>query len=49
MTGVPDLKYIIERMVVAEDYVAIQLNMTGTHTVLKEQKSLLSVVSYGSG
>lgn len=30
--GFPDLKYIVERMVVAEDHVAVHVTMTGTHT-----------------
>lgn len=31
-TAFPDLKYVIKNMVVAEDYVAIHVLMTGTHT-----------------
>lgn len=30
--GFPDLTYIIERMIVAEDHVAVHVTMTGTHT-----------------
>lgn len=31
-TGFPDLKYLIQRMVVSEDFVAVHVLMTGTHT-----------------
>lgn len=30
--GFPDLKYIIERMVISEDHVTVHVRMTGTHT-----------------
>lgn len=31
-TGFPDLKYIIEKLIVTDDYVAAYVTMTGTHT-----------------
>lgn len=31
-TGFPDLKYIIEKLIVTNDYVAVYVTMTGTHT-----------------
>ena len=30
--GFPDLKYIIEKLIVTDDYVAVYVTMTGTHT-----------------
>ncbi len=30
-TGFPDLKYIIEKLIVTSDYVAVYVTMTGTH------------------